>query len=534
MAGSSARSLSVAVSLSVVALLAVPTASVAEDVKPFKVTAAKVVSGPIPSTATSYAYIMDGVGVALPVPDGYVEEEYFISGKGNIYEYTATGIRVVDPCPPAATLGCKDVPWVTRMIVKRPRNPHQFSGTVVIEPLNATGGFDIAGVWDRSRHYFVRNGDIFVGWTAKSVTVNMLKTWDPTRYADLSWPYAPFAGQTNNSPLDGITFDAASQIGALFRTNGPNSPVHAYKVKHVFETGFSQDGGYTFAQALVFHDLARMPDGGPIYDGYVPGGTTGPSNINFGLTTNGAYTTATGKLPQMGPRSAPVIHVNTESEVLLVSRLGYRRPDSDAANDRYRLWEVAGASHISNDLRDAVIALQLNDAETHRIDPSMLEPIGCTHMEFTDGPVTGLPGFVDPNDYPFAYVENAAFHWLTRWVETGKAPPHAGFITTDALGVVRDVNGNALGGVRTPFVDVPITTFTPFDTVAFKTTFSAFCGIYGYNALFPEAKLQTLYRNHGDYVMRFVFGTAGVVEHGFWLLPDAVDAIQRAVHADVP
>jgi hypothetical protein len=277
-----------------------------------------------------------------------------------------------------------------------------------------------------------------------------------------------------------------------------------------------------------------MPDGGAIYDGYVPGGTTGPSNINFGLTRAGTYTTTTGKLPQMGPRSAPVIHVNTETEVLTISRLAYRRADSDAANDRYRLWEVPGATHISNDLRDPAIALQLNDAETNHIDASQLEPIGCTHMVFTDGPVVGLPGVVDPNDYPFAYVENAAFSWLTRWVETGEAPPHADFIATNAVAVVRDANGNALGGVRTPFVDVPITTYVAFDTIAHATTFSPFCVLYGYNQLFTPQKLATLYKNHGDYVSRFVREAGSVIDRGFWLQRDAADAVQRAVHADVP
>jgi hypothetical protein len=30
------------------------------------------------------------------------------------------------------------------MIVKRPVNPNQFSGTVIVEPLNPSAGFDIA------------------------------------------------------------------------------------------------------------------------------------------------------------------------------------------------------------------------------------------------------------------------------------------------------------------------------------------------------------------------------------------------------
>jgi hypothetical protein len=34
--------------------------------------------------------------------------------------------------------------------------------------------------------------------------------------------------------------------------------------------------------------------------------------------------------------------------------------------------------------------------------------------------------------------------------------------------------------------------------------------------------------------MKFLRETAEVVDRGFWLIPDAVDALQRAVHADVP
>jgi len=58
-----------------------------------------------------------------------VVEEFFFSGTGNIYEYTPTGIRVVDPCPPALTQGCTNVPYTTRMLVKRPKNRRAFSGT---------------------------------------------------------------------------------------------------------------------------------------------------------------------------------------------------------------------------------------------------------------------------------------------------------------------------------------------------------------------------------------------------------------------
>jgi uncharacterized repeat protein (TIGR02543 family) len=123
--------------------------------------------------------------------------------------------------------------------------------------------------------YFVRNGDVFVGWTSKSVTVDTLKAFNPTRYAALDWPYLPFAPGGNNAVYDGITFDIAAQIGVLFKDDGPASPTHDLDVEHVFEAGFSQDGRFTFTQAETFHALQRMPDGGPIYDGYVPRGHAG-------------------------------------------------------------------------------------------------------------------------------------------------------------------------------------------------------------------------------------------------------------------
>src|SRR5262249_60998997 len=97
--------------------------------------------------------------------------------------------------------------------------------------------------------------------------------------------------------------------------------------------------------------LERMPGDMLIYDGYVPGGTTGPSNINFGLTTAGILP-ATDPRRAMQPREAPVIHVNTETEISLgslnpVPGLAYRRPDGDHPDARDRLWGDPGAGHHS-------------------------------------------------------------------------------------------------------------------------------------------------------------------------------------------
>ena len=109
--------------------------------------------------------------------------------------------------------------------------------------------------------------------------MNALKTFYPTRYASLNFG-------NNTAATDGITFDVAAQIGALFKSddhgkghdhgnghdhgrgkvrgkgNNADSLTRGLHVKHVFEAGFSQDGGSTITQADVFNALERMPGGG--------------------------------------------------------------------------------------------------------------------------------------------------------------------------------------------------------------------------------------------------------------------------------
>ena len=531
-------------SLAIVAALAMSPAAAraaGDDVAPFTV-ALPTVIGPIASTPTDFPFGAEGFDVMPPVPRGYVVEEFFISGTGNLYEYTPTGIRVVAPCPAPATSGCTNIPYTTRFLVKRPRNRHQFSGTVIVEPLNPSGGFDIAAVWDRSRDHFVRNGDVFVGWTSKSVVVNALKQWNPARYAALSWPYLPFAPGGNSGANDGITFDIAAQIGAYLRANGAaGHPLRGFRIEHVIESGFSQDGGFTFTQASFFHAIARRAGGGPIYDGYVPMGTNGPSNINFGLTPAGALPAGDPRR-QMQPRDAPVIHVDTETEIALglltPTGLAFRRPDSDAPNDRYRLWEVPGAAHVSNDAAEAVSTIQRDVAQILKVPLAELPPNGCAHQQFAPGPVTGIPGVVAPSDYPFSFIQSAAFERLIEWIEHDRPPPHAPGIqvdlTTTPRSIVRDALGNAVGGVRTPFVDVPITTYVPTDTVAHTTQFSGFCILDGYHVPFDAARLQSLYRNHGEYVARVAARSIALVRDGFWLVPDAIATIEKAARARVP
>src|SRR5579872_6319007 len=116
------RAAGLAAALAVIAPAAIATA---DDVQPFTV-ALPTVTGPIPSTSDNFGFGIEGFDVQPPVPDGYVIEEFFVSGVGNLYEFTPTGIRVVSPCPTAATSGCTSIPYTTRMVVKRPKRDRDF------------------------------------------------------------------------------------------------------------------------------------------------------------------------------------------------------------------------------------------------------------------------------------------------------------------------------------------------------------------------------------------------------------------------
>ncbi len=92
----------------------------------------------------------------------------------------------------------EDVPYTTRIIVRRPVKANKFNGTVVIEWWNSTAGFDTAPVWDPSAEYFAREGIVYVGVTNSTDSLGFLVggcrlfgLFPPTcgtRYASLSLP----------------------------------------------------------------------------------------------------------------------------------------------------------------------------------------------------------------------------------------------------------------------------------------------------------------------------------------------------------
>src|SRR5437868_6483565 len=133
-------------------------------------TPAPAVRGPLPVTATSYPF---GAADHTLTPedlkrDGYVEEEFLISGTANVYDWTKPG---------PATVRTAGAPYTTRVLVRRPISRNKFSGNVAVEMLNPSNQFDLNIAWALSRKEFMRKGDAWVGITAKPVSVVALKAF---------------------------------------------------------------------------------------------------------------------------------------------------------------------------------------------------------------------------------------------------------------------------------------------------------------------------------------------------------------------
>ena len=122
---------------------------------------------------------------------------------------------------------------------------------------------------------------------------------------------------------------------------------------------------------------------------------------------------------------------------------------------------------------------------------------------------------------------NAALASLRRWARYGLAvPPSALPIGLNADGTVaRDTFGNALGGVRTPQLEVPIATLLG----------TGGCSpLVGSTMPFGGATLAALYPTHQDYVGTVRTAARRARRQRFLLRPDVRQILGEASQAAVP
>jgi hypothetical protein len=107
-----------------------------------------------------------------------------------------------------------------------------------------------------------------------------------------------------------------------------------------------------------------------------------------------------------------------------------------------------------------------------------------------------------------------------------KPPPHAQpFVTSSSGQPVLDQYGNFQGGVRTPYVDEPVST-----RVAQGTN----CFIWGYQIPLSESTLQALYGNHDTYLREVTTETNDLVREHWITDDDAAQLIDQASNSSVP
>ena len=143
-------------------------------------------------------------------PGGYAETELLVSGVAHVYSGPATG-------PASATT--QAVPYTTRLIVRAPSSPKDFSGRVMVEPMNTSGGGDSDAGWGFIGSRLIENGDAWVGVTVRYSSDALLKKGDPVRYAAI------------NVPTSSVAWDVLAQVGQLVRTGGTSGPLGALEAE---------------------------------------------------------------------------------------------------------------------------------------------------------------------------------------------------------------------------------------------------------------------------------------------------------------
>jgi hypothetical protein len=482
------------------------------------VTPLPAVRGPIAVTSTSWPFAAADHSVTPRdlSKDGYIEEEYFISGQANVYDWPALG----------KLISIARGPYTTRILVRRPKDPAHFSGTVIVEALNPSIRYDAAIMWAESQNYFIRSGHAYVGVTVKPVAVESLKLFDPHRYAGLSFknplPLGRTCGQSQLPPApgglppestpateNGFIWDILSQTGALLHSDAKTNPLHGFAVSRVYLTGDSQSGGFVLNYANAIHPLALRAQSEdqsePVYDGYL---TSSASGVGLPMHQCAARIPRGDPRLTMQARGVPIIKIINQTDITFLNR----RPDSDTPPDLYRSYELAGAAHV----HDWVLRWGASDADVTKTGASgFLSNARCKqHNE-------------SGNQFPTQYLLNGAFANLDRWSREGVPPPRAQPLQiadprSGRATLELDEFGNARGGVRTPYVDVPLVRYGAY------MDGPGICVLWGYQVPLDRAVLKRLYPTPADYVSKVKAATERAADERWVTREDAAAIVSEA------
>ena len=433
---------------------------------------------------------------------GYVEEEYFVHGKANVY--TLKGDH--------AEIKSEASPYTNRILVRKPANMKKFSGNVVVELINPTNGWDVVPMWCQVWPSMLADGDVYVGITIREGCVASLKKYDAKRYEALNW------ANPNKNPGEiskkilmyqhcsketeyGLFWDMLTQLGDFLKSEEGSTFIGG-NIEKVYAMGCSQSGMYLSTYINVFHESDRPSPIEAPFDGYLS--YTGSMMVPLNQEEDPAEPTDPIQVTKNCP--VPFIRIMSQWDFRdFAGHISHRRADSDEIGDRFRLYEVA--SHAHNTL------------------------VGCLYRPGYEeiaaiGQKTGLPA-TDFAPLPMEAVMRQALRNLDGWARGEMVPPHApSFIETDETGYAAlDENGNCKGGFRLPDIDVPIATYHS----GTKTNDQDSC----YEP-FSSEKLKEFYPTHEDYVNQMFAAIDRLVDQNFISVWDGDLMKLKAVATPVP
>jgi len=435
------------------------------------------------------------LGTGGPYP-GYQMKEYFLSGVAQSYTPTL-------PLPDDGKLHVTADPAVvsgiygnykTRLVVLRPVDPAKFNGTVIVEWLNVTAGADSPPDWIMAHNEFIREGYAWIGVSAQAVGVNALKSGAAAaRYASLV------------HPGDSYSYDIFSHAGRHAKEPGALI-LGGLTAERIIAAGESQS-----ASRMVTYINAIQPMD-QVYGGFFVHSRSG-SGAAIKQSPLPAYPYPS-PAPIRDDLDVPVMVVQAEGDVIS-SNLAARQADTPL----FRAWELAGASHA-----DAYTIAGLGDLGDGSIATAMfgymrapINPFAC------DSPI---------NAGPHHWIVQAAFHGLDTWVRTLQDPnvadvaPPVGaplaVLSSSPVVLERDAQGNALGGVRSPHVDVPVATLDSVNGGIF------FCRLFGRTIPLSSDQILALYPTKQDFLDQWVDAINDGIANGFLRPADAAELTAAA------
>lgn len=439
----------------------------------------------------------DGVfiGAVSPYePDpGYVQQEYVAEGTATSYraagEMGGDGAWTFEPGESAE--------YRSRVVVRRPERAEDFSGTVLVEWLNVSGGVDADPDFTTLREEIVRQGHAWVGVSAQVIGVEGgpvavrvdvpgseaaglgLRGIDPARYESLQHPGDAFA------------FDIYTQVARGIRAGAP--AIGDLDPSNVIAVGESQSA---FALVAYINGVQPLTHA---FDGFFVHSRGGAALSLADVGESADIASSIGGTPTIirTDTDVPVFDIQTENDLVgVLGSAAARQPDTDT----FRLWEVPGTAH----------------ADLHLVGESTADAVDCG---------------VEINDGPLHIVAKAGLRHLVTWVEDGEPPPTAPQVElTDAepSAVQRDPDGIALGGLRTPPVDVPVRVLSGVQGPSTEVI----CLLLGSTAPLTSERLAELYPSREEFEQRYAAAVDEAIAAGYVLEEDRA-ALEGYAHPEL-